>query len=96
VVRIELRADSGFAVPALYNVYVDRGEPELWIKDFKRACFADRIDRRRQFDGAKARNFENPRACIHHMDRYARLPRVSQARFQGAIAASSAPTGRRT
>jgi hypothetical protein len=28
---------------ALYDWYVDRGEPELWIKDFKRACMADRL-----------------------------------------------------
>jgi hypothetical protein len=28
---------------ALYDFYVDRGEPELWIKDFKRACLADRL-----------------------------------------------------
>ena len=28
---------------ALYNWYVKRGEAELWIKDFKRACFADRL-----------------------------------------------------
>ena len=28
---------------ALYDWYVDRGEPELWIKDLKRACFADRL-----------------------------------------------------
>ena len=27
----------------LYDWYVDRGEPELWIKDFKRACLADRL-----------------------------------------------------
>jgi hypothetical protein len=27
----------------LYDFYVDRGEPELWITDFKRACFADRL-----------------------------------------------------
>jgi DDE family transposase len=27
----------------VYDFYVDRGEPELWIKDFKRACFADRL-----------------------------------------------------
>lgn len=27
----------------LYNFYVDRGEPELWIKDLKRACIADRL-----------------------------------------------------
>jgi hypothetical protein len=28
---------------ALYDFYVDRGEPELWIKDFKRACKGDRL-----------------------------------------------------
>ena len=28
---------------ALYDWYVDRGEPELWIKDLKDACFADRL-----------------------------------------------------
>ena len=28
---------------ALYAWYVDRGEPELWIKDLKNACFADRM-----------------------------------------------------
>jgi Transposase DDE domain group 1 len=28
---------------ALYDWYVDRGEPELWIKDLKRACLADRL-----------------------------------------------------
>ena len=28
---------------ALYDFSVDRGEPELWIKDLKRACFADRL-----------------------------------------------------
>jgi hypothetical protein len=27
----------------LYDFYVDRGTPELWIKDLKRACFADRL-----------------------------------------------------
>ena len=27
----------------LYEFYVDRGEPELWIKDLKDACFADRL-----------------------------------------------------
>jgi Transposase DDE domain group 1 len=27
----------------LYNWYVDRGEPEGWIKDLKRACAADRL-----------------------------------------------------
>jgi hypothetical protein len=34
------RAD---APAALYDWYVDRGEPENWIKDLKRACFADRL-----------------------------------------------------
>jgi hypothetical protein len=34
---------------ALYNWYVGRGEPELWIKDFKRACFADRLSDHRFF-----------------------------------------------
>jgi hypothetical protein len=28
---------------AVYDHYVDRGEPELWIKDFKRACKGDRL-----------------------------------------------------
>jgi len=28
---------------ALYDWYIDRGEAELWIKDFKRACLADRL-----------------------------------------------------
>jgi hypothetical protein len=28
---------------ALYDWYVRRGEPELWIKDLKDACFADRL-----------------------------------------------------
>jgi hypothetical protein len=28
---------------ALYDWYVDRGEPELWIKDLKNACFGDRM-----------------------------------------------------
>ena len=31
------------APEALYDFYVDRGEPELWIKDRKNACFADRL-----------------------------------------------------
>jgi hypothetical protein len=34
---------------ALYNWYVRRGEPEQWIKDFKRACFADRLSDHRFF-----------------------------------------------
>jgi hypothetical protein len=34
---------------ALYNWFVRRGEPELWIKDFKRACFADRLSDHRFF-----------------------------------------------
>jgi DDE family transposase len=28
---------------ALYDWYVDRGEPEQWIGDLKLACFADRL-----------------------------------------------------
>ena len=28
---------------ALYDWYVARGEPELWVKDLKLACFADRL-----------------------------------------------------
>jgi hypothetical protein len=28
---------------ALYDWYVERGEPEGWIKDLKNACFADRL-----------------------------------------------------
>ena len=28
---------------ALYDFYVDRGAAELWIKDYKRACVADRL-----------------------------------------------------
>src|SRR5207248_3286030 len=31
------------APEALYDWYVDRGAPELWIKDYKRACLADRL-----------------------------------------------------
>jgi hypothetical protein len=27
----------------IYDTYVDRGEPENWIKDLKNACFADRL-----------------------------------------------------
>lgn len=34
---------------ALYSWYIRRGEPELWIKDFKRACFADRSSDHRFF-----------------------------------------------
>ncbi|MAG34635.1 MAG: IS1380 family transposase [Dehalococcoidia bacterium] len=37
---VTTRADPPLA---LYNWYVGRGEAELWIKDFKRACFADRL-----------------------------------------------------
>ena len=32
---------------ALYDFYVDRGAPELWIKDFKRACYGDRLSNHR-------------------------------------------------
>jgi hypothetical protein len=34
------RADPAAAV---YEWYVDRGEPENWVKDLKRACLADRL-----------------------------------------------------
>jgi hypothetical protein len=37
---VTTRADPPTAV---YDWYVDRGAPELWIKDFKRACLADRL-----------------------------------------------------
>lgn len=43
---VTTRADEPLA---LYNWYVRRGEPELWIKDFKRACFADRLSDHRFF-----------------------------------------------
>jgi hypothetical protein len=42
-VEIELRADAGFAVPALYGFYARRGEGENWIKDFKLHVKADRL-----------------------------------------------------
>lgn len=31
------------AAQAVYDAYVDRGEPENWIKDLKNHCFADRL-----------------------------------------------------
>jgi hypothetical protein len=37
---VTTRADPPLA---LYDFYVDRGEPENWIKDLKRACYADRL-----------------------------------------------------
>jgi hypothetical protein len=37
---VTTRKDSPLA---LYDFYVDRGEPENWIKDFKRACKGDRL-----------------------------------------------------
>jgi len=37
---VTTRADEPLAV---YDRYVDRGEAEQWIGDFKRACFADRL-----------------------------------------------------
>jgi hypothetical protein len=37
---VTTRADPPLA---LYDWYVDRGEPENWIKDFKRACKGDRL-----------------------------------------------------
>ncbi len=41
---VTARADPPLA---LYDFYVDRGEPENWVKDLKRACFADRLSCRR-------------------------------------------------
>lgn len=32
---------------AVYDTYVDRGEPENWIKDLKNHCFADRLSAHR-------------------------------------------------
>ena len=37
---VSTRADAPLA---LYDWYVERGEPEQWLKDLKRACFADRL-----------------------------------------------------
>ena len=37
---VTTRADPAAAV---YDWYVDRGEPENWVKDLKRACAADRL-----------------------------------------------------
>jgi hypothetical protein len=37
---VTTRADPPLA---LYDWYVARGEPENWVKDLKRACFADRL-----------------------------------------------------
>jgi hypothetical protein len=37
---VTTRTDEPLAV---YDWYVDRGEPELWVKDLKRACSADRL-----------------------------------------------------
>ena len=41
--RFIVTSHTGDEPVARYDFYVDRGEPELWIKDFKRACFADRL-----------------------------------------------------
>ena len=41
--RFVVTSQTGDDPLARYDFYVDRGEPELWIKDFKRACFADRL-----------------------------------------------------
>lgn len=34
---------AGVVAQTVYDEYVDRGEPENWIKDLKRHCFADRL-----------------------------------------------------
>src|SRR5262249_13754020 len=41
--RVVVTSRTDLAPLALYNWYVRRGEPELWIKDLKDACFADRL-----------------------------------------------------
>jgi hypothetical protein len=41
--RFVVTSRTDLAPLALYNWYVRRGEPELWIKDLKDACFADRL-----------------------------------------------------
>jgi hypothetical protein len=41
--RFVVTSQTDLAPLALYNWYVRRGEPELWIKDLKDACFADRL-----------------------------------------------------
>jgi hypothetical protein len=41
--RFVVTSRTALAPQALYNWYVRRGEPELWIKDLKDACFADRL-----------------------------------------------------
>ena len=41
--RFVVTSRTDLAPRALYTWYVRRGEPELWIKDLKDACFADRL-----------------------------------------------------
>jgi hypothetical protein len=41
--RFVVTSRSDLAPAALYTWYVRRGAPELWIKDRKDACFADRL-----------------------------------------------------
>ena len=41
--RFVVTSRTDLAPLPLYNWYVRRGEPELWIKDLKGACFADRL-----------------------------------------------------
>jgi Transposase DDE domain group 1 len=41
--RFAVTSRPDLAPLALYDCYVRRGEPELWIKDLKDACFADRL-----------------------------------------------------
>jgi hypothetical protein len=41
--RFVVTSRTDLAPLPLYNWYVRRGEPELWIKDLKDACFADRL-----------------------------------------------------
>jgi hypothetical protein len=41
--RFVVTSRTDLAPLALYDWYVRRGEPELWINDLKDACFADRL-----------------------------------------------------
>ncbi len=41
--RFVVTSQTDLTPLTLYNWYGRRGEPELWIKDLKDACFADRL-----------------------------------------------------
>jgi hypothetical protein len=46
---------------ALYDWYMERGEPELWVKDFKRACYGERLSDHRFWANQAAKRVR-PRA----------------------------------